>query len=273
MTELLPFAGLLLLGAATGFAAGLLGIGGAMMMVPFLTLLLPSRGVPHAHVVHVAVATSLTTIAFTSLSSMRAHHGRGAVRWPIVKRLAPGILAGSLAGAQIAGALPTAAIALLFAVFVGFSATQMLRDRKPSPSRELPGTPGMLGMGTLIGGLSSLVGAGGGFVSVPFMVWCNVPMQQAVATSAALGFPIALAGALGFVIAGWNVTGLPAGTVGFIYVPALVTIAASSVLTAPLGARVAHAIDVRRLKQVFAAMLYALAAFMIHKGLSGPAAG
>ncbi len=265
---LLMLAALLALGAMTGFLAGLFGIGGGMVMVPFLTLLLTAAGFPLDHVVHMAIATSLATILFTSLSSVRAHHQRGAVMWPVVKVLAPGILIGSLLGAQIAAALPTALLALLFAGFVGFSATQMLLNRKPKPSRELPKAGGMFGVGNVIGLLSSLVGAGGGFISVPFMVWCNVTMHKAVATSAALGFPIAAAGTVGYVIAGWRELGPPTWqNAGFIYLPALAAITAMSVLTAPWGARVAHSLDVTRLKRLFAVMLYLLAGYMLWKGI------
>jgi uncharacterized membrane protein YfcA len=144
-------AALFVLGTATGFAAGLLGIGGGMLLVPFLTLLFTWRGYPSEHIVHMAIATSLATIMFTSVSSVRAHHKRGAVLWPVVAWLAPGILLGSLVGAQIAGRLPTFWLSTVFAVFVGFSAVQMLLDRKPKPSRELPRGAGMLGAGGIIG--------------------------------------------------------------------------------------------------------------------------
>jgi uncharacterized membrane protein YfcA len=259
---------LILLGAAVGFAAGLLGIGGGMLLVPFLTLIFAGEGFPQEHIVHIAIATSLTTILFTSLSSVRAHHARGAVLWKVAKMLAPGILLGSVAGAQVAGALKTSWLALAFALFVGFSATQMLLDRKPKPTREMPGWQGMLGAGALIGVVSSFVGAGGGFISVPFMTWCNVRIHNAVATSAALGFPIALAGSLGYVLAGLHVSGLPDGNIGFINMPALLCIVSSSVLFAPLGARTAHNMDVKSLKRAFAFLLYILAAYMLYKGIS-----
>ena len=256
---------LLILGLGAGFLAGLLGIGGGMLMVPFMTLLLSAKGMPAEHVVKMAIATSLATICFTSIASVRAHHQRGAVRWPIAKLLAPGIVLGSLLGAQIAKALPSQVLAILFALFVGFSATQMLIDKKPKPSRQLPGTGGMLVAGGVIGLFASLVGAGGAFVSVPFLTWCNVKIHTAVATSAALGFPVAVAGTLGYVIAGWSLHDMPAGTVGFIYLPALVTISIASVITAPFGARTAHAMDVRKLKRVFACLLFGLAAYMVWK--------
>ena len=254
---------LLSLGLFTGFLAGLLGIGGGMVMVPFMTFILSARGFPADQVVKCAVATSLATICFTSLSSVRAHHKRGAVIWPIVFSLVPGILIGSALGARVAVALPGKVLSLLFAAFVTFSATQMFLNRKPKPSRVLPGTLGMVGAGSVIGALSSMVGAGGGFISVPFMVWSNVSMHNAVATSAALGFPIALAGTVGYIWAGWGLEGLPAGTVGYLYLPGVLIIASASMLTASWGARTAHRIDVGPLKKVFALMLYAIAVYFL----------
>ncbi|MES3013665.1 MAG: sulfite exporter TauE/SafE family protein [Pseudomonadota bacterium] len=259
---------LLVLGSFTGFLAGLLGIGGGMLMVPFMTFLLSAKGMPAEYVVKMAIATSLATICFTSIASVRAHHQRGAVLWPVAKLLAPGIVLGSLLGAQIAKALPSQALAILFALFVSFSAAQMLLDSKPKPSRQLPGSGGMLAAGGVIGLFASLVGAGGAFVSVPFMTWCNVRIHNAVATSAALGFPIAVAGTVGYVIAGWSLPDMPTGAIGFIYLPALLTISIASVITAPFGARSAHAMDVRKLKRVFACLLFGLAAWMIRSALN-----
>lgn len=266
----LLIAELLLLGTFTGFLAGLLGIGGGMLMVPFMTFLLSQRGVDASLSVKMAIATSMATILFTSLSSVRAHHRRGAVRWDLVRGLAPGIVIGGLAaGAGAFALLKGQWLALVFALFVGFSATQMLLDRKPRPSRQMPGPAGQAAAGGGIGFLSGLVGAGGGFVSVPFMTWCNVPIHNAVATSAALGFPIALAATAGYVIGGWSLPPALPGAFGFLYLPALVLIAMASVLMAPVGARAAHAMNVRQLKRVFALLLYALAAYMLWKALRG----
>ena len=256
---------LLVMGTFGGFAAGLLGIGGGMVLVPFITMIFTARGVPDELVVHMAIATSLGTILFTSLSSVRAHHKHGAVRWDIVKLLAPGILLGSTIGPWIGKQMNASALAFFFGIFVAFSATQMLVNKKPAAARELPGTPGMFATGGLIGILAGLVGAGGGFISVPFMTWCNVRIHNAVATSAALGFPIALAGTLANVFYGWGEPGLPDYSLGFIYVPALLIIVAASVVMAPLGARTAHRMPVRQLQKVFAVILYALAAYMFWK--------
>jgi uncharacterized protein len=254
---------LALLGIATGFLAGLLGIGGGMLMVPFITIILASKGYPSEYTVKMAVATSLATICFSSLSSVRAHHRRGAVLWPIVRRLAPGILVGSLVGAQLAVALPGKLLSAFFAAFVAFSATQMLLDRKPQATRTMPGTLGTVSVGGLIGVLSSLVGAGGAFISVPFMTWCNVRIHDAVGTSAALGFPIALAGTLGYIWAGRDLPQMPPGSIGYLYLPGLAVISLASISTAPLGARTAHRMDIRPLRKAFAVLLYVLAAYFL----------
>jgi uncharacterized membrane protein YfcA len=256
---------LALLGCCTGYLAGLLGIGGGMLMVPFMTILLDVKGFPHEYGVKMAVATSLATICFTSLSSVRAHHRRGAVLWPVALRLTPGILLGSVLGSQIAVALPARVLGVAFAVFIAFSATQMFIDRKPKPGRALPGWPGMTGFGMLIGGLASVVGAGGAFVSVPFMTWCNVRIHNAVATSAALGFPVALAGTLSYIWAGQSMPPMPPGAFGYLYIPGLVVISAASMVVAPLGARTAHSMDIRPLKRVFAVVLYGLAAYFMFR--------
>ncbi len=260
---------LAMLGLGTGFLAGLLGIGGGMMMVPFITLILSGRAVGPDLAVKMAIATSMATIIFTSISSVRAHHKRGAVRWELVKGLAPGIiLGGFIASLGVFALLKGSSLALFFAVFVSFSATQMFLDKKPAPTRQVPGAAGLIGAGSVIGFLSGLVGAGGGFISVPFMAWCNVAIHNAVATSAALGLPIALANVVGYVVAGQSVQNLPPHSFGYIWLPALLVIACCSVLTAPLGARAAHKLPVKQLKRVFASILYLLAAYMLYKALA-----
>ncbi len=255
------------LGAAVGFLAGLLGIGGGMTMVPLLTIAFGRQGFAPDHVVHLAIATATATILFTSISSAREHHRHGAVRWHVVAGMAPGIIAGSLLGPQIVGGLSTAALAAFFGVFVAVSATQMLLGRKPRPTRELPGRGGLFAVGAGIGLVSSMVGAGGAFLSVPFMVACNVSLRNGVATSAALGLPIAAAGTVGFVFAGLHTQGLPPYAIGYVYIPALLAIVAGSVVCAPIGARAAHRWPVARLRRAFAGLLYVLAAYMLWKSL------
>jgi len=258
------------LGLGTGFLAGLLGIGGGMLMVPFITIIMGHRGVASDLAVKMAIATSMATIIFTSVSSVRAHHKRGAVRWDIVRRLAPGIVMGSLLGSLgVFALLKGTVLAIVFALFVGFSATQTFLDKKPKPTRQMPGTGGQLAAGGVLGFISGLVGAAGGFISVPFMTWCNIAIHNAVATSAALGFPIAVANVAGYVVSGQSVQGLPDGSVGYIWLPALVVIAVCSFVVAPLGAKAAHSLPVSKLKRVFASILYLLAAYMLWKGLHG----
>ena len=258
------------LGIATGFLAGLLGIGGGMLMVPFITIIMSNRGVAPDLAVKMAIATSMATIIFTSMSSVWAHHQRGAVRWDIVKRLAPGIVVGSFVGSLgVFALLKGSYLAIFFGLFVGFSATQMFLDKKPEASRQLPGKGGLLTAGGLIGFLSGLVGAGGAFISVPFMTWCNVAIRNAVATSAALGFPIAMANVIGYIISGLSVQNLPVGAFGYIWLPALGVIAVCSFLVAPLGAKAAHTLPVGKLKRIFASVLYVLAVYMLYKGIAG----
>jgi uncharacterized membrane protein YfcA len=258
---------LLAMGAGGGFAAGLLGIGGGMVLVPFITMIFTAKGFTPELVVHMAIATSLATILFTSLSSVRAHHRHGAVQWRIVALLTPGIVLGSWIGPWIGKQMNTTMLSLLFSAFVAVSATQMLVATKPSSTRELPGTGGMFVAGGVIGTVAGLVGAGGGFISVPFMTWCNVRIHQAVATSAALGFPIALTGTLSNIYFGWKEPGLPPLSLGFIYVPALLVIVAASVTLAPLGARTAHRMPVQSLRRAFAIVLYCLAVYMLFHAL------
>jgi uncharacterized membrane protein YfcA len=227
-----------------------------------------ARGAAPDLAVKMAIATSMATIIFTSISSVRAHHKKGAVRWDVVKGLAPGIVIGALmASLGVFSLLKGSWLAIFFGLFVTFSATQMWLDKKPAPTRQMPGSAGQLASGSLIGFLSGLVGAGGGFISVPFMTWCNITIHHAVATSAALGFPIAVVNAIGYAISGQGVSGLPTGSLGYIWLPALGVVALTSVAMAPVGAKAAHAMDVKRLKRVFACILYVLAAYMLYRGV------
>ena len=256
---------LLAMGVFGGFSAGLLGIGGGMVLVPFVTMIFTAKQFAPHLVVHMAIATALATILFTSVSSVRAHHLHGAVVWRMVRLLAPGLLIGSMIGPWIGKQMNTAALALFFGLFVAFMATQMLRDTKPPEGHAAPGAAGMFAAGGAIGVLAGLVGAGGAFMSVPFMSRCGIKIHNAVATSAALGFPIALAGTLSNIYVGWGDPDLPPYSLGFIYLPALLVIATASVVMAPLGARVAHRTEVHKLKRIFAAILYLLAAYMLWK--------
>jgi len=244
------------LGAFAGVLAGLLGIGGGLVIVPMLNIAFEWQNFPVEHIQHVALGTSLATIIFTSMSSMRAHHKRGAINYTAFWRLVPGIFVGTYLGACVAAVLPTMVLKIFFGFFLYYVATQMLLSLKPTSSRELPGNAGIFGVGSGIGIFSALVGIGGGTLTVPFLSWCNQTMHTAIATAAAVGLPIALAGTAGFVINGWGLEGLPGPNVGYIYIPAFLGIISMSVLTAPLGAKLAHSLPVEKLKKIFAILLY-----------------
>ena len=251
-------------GLIAGVLAGLLGVGGGLVIVPMLVFCFVKQGIPAEVIMHLALGTSLASIIFTSISSFMSHHRRGAVDWAIVRQIVPGILIGTFAGTFVASGLSTNFLIGFFSVFLYSVATQMILNKKPKASRELPQTPGMLGMGGVIGVASALVGIGGGSLSVPFMLWCNVAAHRAIGTSAAIGFPIAIAGAIGYVVNGIKAGGaLPAYCWGYVYLPALVGIVCTSVLTAPLGAKLAHALPVDKLKRIFALFLYVVATKMV----------
>ena len=253
----------LCVGAVVGVLAGLLGVGGGLVIVPMLVVCFTQQDIPQESLMHLAIGTSAASIVFTSVSSFRAHHKRGAVVWHAVFRIAPGILAGAVLGTFLASRMSTQGLKGFFAVFLCFVALQMLLDRKPQPARDLPGWWGMSAVGAAIGAVSSLAGIGGGIMSVPFLLWCNQPMHRAIGTSAAIGFPIALFTSLGYVFHGLQAAALPAYAVGYVYLPALACIVAASVLTAPLGAGLAHRLPVRALKRVFAVLLIVVGTRML----------
>ncbi|OQS34400.1 sulfite exporter TauE/SafE family protein [Chromobacterium haemolyticum] len=260
---------LLACGAVAGFLAGLLGVGGGLVIVPVVLGVLSAAQLGGDHAQHLAVGTSLAVMVFTSLSSVRAHHKKGAVDWRIVRAMAPAMVVGTLLGSLVAGAISGLALKWFFVGYAYLVAVQMFFNLKPQASRGMPGQAGQWGAGGLIGMISSWVGIGGGSMSVPFMSWCNVPVHTAIATSAALGWPIAVSGAVGYLYSGWGAAGLPAGALGFVYLPAMLALMLMTVLMAPLGARAAHKLPVARLKQVFAALMTAMASEMLYNLLRG----
>ena len=247
------------LGILVGIIAGLLGIGGGVVVVPILVFVFTANGFPPQHIMQIALATSLGSILFTSVSSFMTHHRHGAVRWDIVKGITIGILIGTFSGTWLAAQLSTRALKIFFACFLYYVAATMLSNFKPKPSRQLPGLLGMNGVGAVIGVVSSLVGIGGGALSIPFMMWCNVPVHHAIGTSAAIGFPIAVAGTIGYIINGLPMAGLPTPNLGYLYLPALFGIALFSFFTAPFGARLAHKTPVVTLKRIYAVFLIIVA--------------
>lgn len=251
------------LGAFAGIMAGLLGVGGGLIIVPALAWVFRLQGIDDSLIMHIAIGTSLATIVVTSIASVRAHHKRGAVLWPVFWQLTPGIVAGALAGAFVADLLPGAGLRLIFGVFVLVVALQMAFDVKPAAARDLPHAPGMAVAGGVIGSLSAIVGIGGGSLTVPFLTWCNTAIRNAVATSAACGLPIAVTGTLGFVATGWGAENLPAWSLGHVYLPALAGIILLSMVAAPFGAKLAHTLPTKAVRRLFALFLAAVGSSLV----------
>lgn len=252
-----------ILGALAGITGGMMGLGGGIVIVPALVYLFLQQGFSNDNLMHIAVATSLTTIVFTSIASSWSHHRKGAVLWPEVKQLAPGIVIGAIIGAIIADTLPGEQLKKAFGLFEILVALQIGFGVKPKAGRTLPGASGMLGSGTLIGSLSTILGIGGGTLTVPFLMWCNIDIRKAVATSSACGFPIALAGTISMILVGLNNPDLPENSIGYVYWPAAVLIVMSSILFAPIGARLAHTLKISVLKRIFAIVLLIIGIRMV----------
>ena len=260
----MEFLTLALMGALAGTMAGLLGIGGGALIVPVLVIVFETQGVDRSITMQAALGTSLATIVFTALSSVLAHHRRSAVRWAIVRRITPGIVIGGLLGAAIADVLSSRTLQIMFVVFMFAIAVQFgFGILAATASRTLPGSVGISLAGTAIGAASSLFGVGGGSMSVPFMTWCSVPVRQAIATSAAIGLPIALSATAGYVVAGWNDPRLPPWSVGYVVLPAFIGIVVASTLAAPLGARLAHRLSEATLRRIFALFVAILGVRML----------
>lgn len=251
------------LGTIVGILAGLLGIGGGGIIVPFLLFAFSRQHVNLAVRMHLAIGTSLATIVFTALSSIRAQHKRRAIDWPVALTLAPATLVGSFASGYLAGFISPAILKMIFSLFLALISIQLLSNWHPSAHWRLPSRPGLLAVGFGIGAVSAMIGIGGGSLTVPFLSTCNVDMKRAIAISAVLGLPIALFGAAGFMISGWHRPGLPAGSVGYLYLPALAAIASTSILMAPVGVRWSHRLPVAPLKRIFGVLLLGVALQML----------
>jgi uncharacterized membrane protein YfcA len=261
------YAAYLLLGAVAGFLGGMFGIGGGTVLVPVLLLLFEAQHFPAEHAMHLALGSAMAVILFTSVASMRKHHQHGAVEWRVVLGISPGILLGTAIGSLVAASISPFYLTIFFALFMCFAASQILLDVKPHASRQLPGIAGMTLMGTFTGWISTLVSVGGGTLTVPFLIWCNVPLRHAIGTASAIGFPIAVGGTIGYIITGLHAANLPAPTLGYVYLPAMLSCAIVSVITAPLGAKTAHRTNVAMLRKLFAVMLIGLAIKLLWKVL------
>jgi len=254
----------LLLGATVGVLAGLLGVGGGLIIVPVLATLFIAQDIDSQIVMHLALGTSLASIVITSISSVISHHKKHAVVWPQVFKLSFGILLGAWCGGLLAGQLSSELLKPIFATFELLVAAYMLFGNKPSARQTAPSQLNFNISGGLIGFVSSIVGIGGGTMSVPWLMWHGSSIHKAIATSAAIGFPIALSGSISYLYTGWQYANLPEYSIGFIYLPALLGIVISSVIFAPFGASLAHRLDVQKLKKTFAYLLIVLAVYLLN---------
>lgn len=244
-----------LTGVFAGLIGGMVGLSGGIIIVPVLHFLFMQQGFPPSLLMQLAVTTSLATIIITSLSATYVHHKKGAVLWPTLNRFAPGLLLGACLGAILADSVSSNVLRIVFGVFEILVAMQIGFELKPRAQTALPGTTGLIGSGVGIGLLSTLLGIGGGSLTVPFLLWCNVNIRNAVAVSAACGFPIAVAATTALVIAGWENPELPVHSLGYLYWPAALCIIAMTVFSAPVGARLAHYLPIQTLRRIFAVVL------------------
>ena len=254
------------LGVVAGLLGGMLGVGGGIVVVPALIWIFKHEGVQPDVLTHLAIGTSLAGIIFTSLSAIQAQQKRGAIDWTVVRMLVPATLIGGLVSGYLAGFIPAGTLKMIFSIFLIAVSLQLLAKWQPAAHWTLPGPKGLWGVGLGIGSLSAMMGIGGGTISVPFLHACNVEMKRAIAISTTLGFPIALFGAAGFVLSGWHHPGLPAWSLGYIDLPALLAVGVTSIIVAPLGVRLAHRLPVARLKRAFGILLLVVALQMLFGG-------
>lgn len=255
-------AAFILLGAFAGFMAGLLGIGGGGIMVPLLTSIFLAQGISADYVVHLALGTSMASIVMTSLSSMKAHHGRGGVIWPVVKAMAPGVIAGTFLATFLAARISSLYLAIFFSLFMGYVAFNMLRNKQPQGGGKTASNTELAAVGSGIGAVSAIVSIGGGSLTVPYLAWRNIDLKKAIGTSAAVGLPISIAGTLGYLLNSHDGLDIPYA-VGLVYLPGVLLISAASFFTAPLGAKLAHRLPVGTLKKVFGILLMLLSLKML----------
>jgi uncharacterized protein len=250
-------------GLFTGLLSGLLGVGGGLIMVPVLSFIFVHLGFPPEFIMHMALGTSLAVIIFTSIASSRAHHKHQNVDWDIVKNIALGIILGAFFGSLMAAKFNAGLLKVLFAIYTLVVAFQILNNYSPNSARALPRKLALNCVGGVIGCISSFIGIGGGTLSVPFLIYCNINPKRAIGTSSAIGLPIAFAGAIGYVVSGLAISNLPIHSLGFVYLPAFAIIAAASLISAPFGAVLVQKLSVKKLKTIFALLLIVIGIKML----------
>jgi uncharacterized membrane protein YfcA len=257
----------LVMGALAGVCAGLFGVGGGVIIVPVLILSFTAAGFPVELLTQMAIGTSLATIVITSMNSALAHHRLGNVDWRVFGFFAPGIALGVYFGAQIAARISGNVLQLGLGFFCLFVAVQMGVGFQPKASRRVPAPLTLFTIGSGFGCLSGLFGIGGGSLTVPFLHWCNLTMQRAVAVSAACGIPIAIIGALSYIQVGWHQQNLPAYTSGYVYWPAFVGIGLTAAPMARVGAHLAQRLPSDKLRRLFAIFLLSISLQFIYRNI------
>ncbi|TYP85836.1 MULTISPECIES: sulfite exporter TauE/SafE family protein [Nitrosomonas] len=240
------------LGALVGFMSGLFGVGGSGILVPLLASLFAYQGIGTGQPVHLALGTALTCMIVTSAVSTRAHNARGSVEWKVVGGMTLGILVGAYAASQVAAKVNVAYIALFFAFFMGLVAMQIFIGWQPKPSNKPMRHHTLISVGMSIGAISALAAVGGSLLTILYLSYKNIEFKKAIGTSAAIGFPIAIAGAAGYMIGGWSATSDIPYTVGYLYAPAFITISITSIIAAPVGVRLSHNLPAGYMKKIFA---------------------
>lgn len=257
---------LLVGGSAAGFLAGLFGVGGGTIIVPVVLWVLQFQHYgDHPYIQHLAIGTSFAVMVFTTLSSMYAQHKKHSIDWPTVMRMTPGMMIGVLLGAASAKYMPTLGLQIFFIVFIVLVALRTLMNTQTVASRHLPNMLGLSSIGLIFGTASSWVGIGGGSLSVPFLLYCNMDAHRALGTSSGLAWPIAVTGTIGYLMAGWNMPHLPFGSLGFLYLPAVLVLSIATMIFAPLGVKLAHKLPAEQLKKTFGILLLLIAARMAWK--------
>lgn len=254
----------LITGLVSGTLAGLLGIGGGMIIVPVVVWVLAAHGYGDDNLIKVALGTSLAVIIPTSISSALAHYRRKTLRLDVFFNMLPGVIVGTIAGGFLVGYLPDKVLKIIFGVGCLLVAFKMFTQAAPKPTRSLPNRFYQAVVGSIIGAISTMLGIGGGTMTVPYLNWCNVPMRNAVGTSAAVGLPIAASGAVTLMLVGQAAENLPQNSIGFVYLPAFLAIGISAVIMAPFGAKLTQHVPVNALKMLMALIILAAGLKIIH---------
>lgn len=254
---------LLLAGSIAGFIAGLFGVGGGIVVVPVVLWVLKSQNIESEYIQHIAVCTSLTVMVFTTFISSWGHYRKKAIHFGVFKNMAPGIIVGSMLGSMFASFIPSQSLQLVFIVFAYMVALKTMAGFNPNSSWSLPKPVEIFGIGSLFGGISGLLGIGGGAFNVPFLLACKVPVKKAIGTSATLSWSVAISATAGYIWSGMQIENLPEGTFGFCYLPAAITLVITTSIFAPLGVRLAHKLPQKLMRIIFGIMLLVVASKML----------